>query len=202
MTLQTRRKERTEIDKLEAELAETEYSQVMFNENSSSHHSHILPGVAFRITYITWSLTTPSTVAQVYAFPTKNTQVDTLPSVSTQAYTLPAVSTQAYTLPSASTQAYTLPVLSTQAHTFPALSTQSYTLSALSTQAFTLPAVSSLPPVSTQVYTYLVVSNQVTEFPAAFHHVGASQPTPNQVSLFSASFLQVPRSVEAFLHVS
>ena len=90
-TLQKRGKERCEIRKLEAELAKTEYSQLLFNENSSSHHSHVLPGLPFRITSITCSLTTP-----IYSrtFPAKNTQVDKPPSVSTQAYTLTAVSRQ------------------------------------------------------------------------------------------------------------
>ena len=58
-TLRKQGKERSEIDKLEAGLAETEYSQLLFNRNSSSHHSHVVPGLAFRITSITCLLTTP-----------------------------------------------------------------------------------------------------------------------------------------------
>lgn len=66
-------KERTEVANLEAELAENEYSELMFNANSSSHHSRVPPGLAFAITSNTFSLTTPPTSAQVYTFPIMNT---------------------------------------------------------------------------------------------------------------------------------
>ena len=54
-------KERTEVAKLEAELAENEYSELMFNTNSLSHHTRVPPGLAFGITSNTSSLTTPPT---------------------------------------------------------------------------------------------------------------------------------------------
>ena len=40
-------KKRTEFEvaKLEAQFAETEYSELMFNANSSSHHNHVPPGL-------------------------------------------------------------------------------------------------------------------------------------------------------------
>ena len=40
-------KERTEVAKLEAELPENEYLELMLNANSSSHHSHFPPGLPF-----------------------------------------------------------------------------------------------------------------------------------------------------------
>ena len=215
-------KELTEVTKLEAELAENEYSELMFNANSSSHHGRVPPGFTFGKTSGTSSSTTTPTPAQVFTFPVmntqaqttladsarvytspaKNTQVDTLSSVSTQAHTYSAVPTQAYTFPAPPTQAYTFPAPPTQAYTFPAPSTQAYTFPAPSTQAYTFPVVSSqvlthpsvfaLAPVSTHVYTRPVVSTQVTAFPATFPYVGVD--TSTQASLFSSSSLQVPRS--------
>ena len=69
-------KERTEVPMLEADLAENEYSDLIFNANSLSHHTRIPPGLAFVITSNTTSLTTPPTSAQVYMFPVVNTQAD------------------------------------------------------------------------------------------------------------------------------
>ena len=43
-------KERTELAKLEAKLAENEYSELLFDANSSLHHSCVPPGLAFGIT--------------------------------------------------------------------------------------------------------------------------------------------------------
>ena len=61
-------KERTEVAKLEAELAENEYSELMLNANSSSHHSRFPPGLAFANSSNDSSLTNPPTSAQVYTF--------------------------------------------------------------------------------------------------------------------------------------
>ena len=43
-------KERVEIAELEAKLLEIEYSELMFNANSSLHHNHAPSGLAFGIT--------------------------------------------------------------------------------------------------------------------------------------------------------
>ena len=50
-------KERTEVAKLEAKLAENEYSELMFNANSSSHHGRVPQGLVFGKTSSTSSLT-------------------------------------------------------------------------------------------------------------------------------------------------
>ena len=42
-------KERVEITELEAKLLEIEYSELMFNANSSLHHIHAPSGLAFGI---------------------------------------------------------------------------------------------------------------------------------------------------------
>jgi len=54
-------KEKTEVARLEVELAGNEYSELMFNANSSSHHGRVLPGLAFGKTSSTSSLMTPPT---------------------------------------------------------------------------------------------------------------------------------------------
>jgi len=106
-------KERTEVAKLEAELAENEYLELMFNANSLSHHTRVPPGLVFETTSYTSSLTTPPTSAQVYMFPVMNTQAHTTPAASARVYTSPPKTTQVYTLPAFSTQAYMFPAVST-----------------------------------------------------------------------------------------
>ena len=75
-------KERTEVAELEAELAENEYLELMFNANSISHHTCVPPGLVFETTSYTSSLTTPPTSTQVYMFPVINTQAHTIPAAS------------------------------------------------------------------------------------------------------------------------
>ena len=179
-------KERTKVAKLEGELAKNEYSELMLNANSSSHHSRFPPGLAFANSCNSSSLTTPPTSTQVYTFPVMNMQAHRTSAASARVYTSPAKSTQVDTLSCVSTQAYTISVASTRA----------YTLPAPSTQALLLRAVFELPPLSTQVYTRPVVSTQVTAFPATFPCVRVSQATFTQVPLVSASSLQIPRFLE------
>ena len=185
-------KERTEVAKLEAELAENEYSELMLNANSSSHHTRLPPGLTFGNTSHTSSLTTPPTSVQVYTFPVMNTQAHTTSTASAREYTYPAKNKQVDTLSSVFTQASTLPAVSTQA----------YALPVLSTQAPTLPAVFELPRVSAQVNTGPAVSTQVTTFPANLPYVGVAQAASTQVPLLSSSSLQVPRLLEASSRVS
>ena len=80
-------KEKTEVAKLEAELAENEYSELMFNANSSSQHGRVLPGLAFGKTSSTSSLMTPPTSAQVFTFAVMNTQVQTTSAAFARVYT-------------------------------------------------------------------------------------------------------------------
>ena len=181
-------KERTEVAKLEPELAENEYLELMLNANSSSHHCRFPPGLPWlQIILTPLLLTTPPTSAQVYTIPVMNTQAHTTSAASARVYKSPAKNTQIDTLSSVSTQAYT----------FPAASTRVYTLPAPSTQALSLPAMLELPPLSTQVYTSPVVSTQVAAFPATFPCVGVSQATSTQVPLVSSSSMQVPRLLKA-----
>ena len=185
-------KERTEVVKLEAELAENEDSELMLNANSSSHHSRFPPALAFGNTSHTSLLTTPPKSAQAYTFPVMNTQAHMTSTASARVYKSPAKNTQVDTLSTVSTQAYTLPAVSTQA----------YTLPAPSTQAPTLPVVFELPRVSAQVNTGPAVSTQVITFPANLPYVGVAQAASTQAPLVSSSSLQVPRLLEASSRVS
>ena len=55
-------KERTDVAKLEAELAKNEYLELMLNANSSSHHSHFPLGLAFANSSNTSSFDDPTNI--------------------------------------------------------------------------------------------------------------------------------------------